>query len=116
MNRYTPLKRYTPMRTRRPGKPRRGRVRDKKYLSWLHTLPCSVPGCANRNIEAAHVGPRGMGIKCNDREAIPLCAITHHREGKESHHKLQKLFWEHHGLDREALFTYLTNLYERTKA
>ena len=97
MNLYT----LTRPRLKRPGPPRRGRVRDRKYLAWIRRFACAV--CLlNRPTEAAHVGRRGLSQKCSDRETIPLCA-EHHRNGKDSYHKLGKRFWEHHGLDRDAL-------------
>jgi len=62
--------------------------------------------------EAAHVGERGLGQKCSDRETIPLCA-AHHRTGPESHHVLGKKFWQHHGLDRDEIVAELNRLYEK---
>lgn len=88
--------------------------KDKAYLEWLHTLPCSVSLCAERGvyqqIEAAHVGARGFGQKCPDSEAIPLCA-WHHRIGPTSHHRLGKTFWVYHGMDKEALIAELNRRY-----
>jgi len=97
-------------------KPRRGPAKDPAYLDWLRTLPCCV--CAAwREIfseqhtqadqktatEAAHVGARGLGQKCDDdREALPICE-RHHRTGALAQHKLGKKFWTYHGLDRDAL-------------
>lgn len=98
--------------------------KDPEYLAWLHTLACSVVGCAQRLgpeyfdrgiIEAAHVGRRGLSQKCPDREAIPLCRL-HHRTGMSSHHQLGKLFWLFHGLDREQLIEELNRRYEEEKA
>src|SRR5690348_9289800 len=85
-------------------KPRRGRVRDPKYLEWIRGFCCIVcwlagtgeweAFCAEPHdvygkavdqtspTEAAHVGERGLGQKCSDRETIPLCA-AHHRMGKD---------------------------------
>lgn len=54
--------------------------------------------------EAAHVGDRGLGQKCSDIEAVPLCG-EHHRTGKEAHHVLGKRFWEYHRLGRELMIT-----------
>jgi hypothetical protein len=65
--------------------------------------------------EAAHVGVRGLGQKSSDRSAIPLCA-EHHRLGRDSHHRLGKRFWEHHGLDRDALIAELNRRYEEENA
>ena len=61
-------------------------IRDRKYLAWIRTQPCAVCG-STRNIEAAHVGPHGLGQKASDRSTIPLCA-RHHRTGNDSVHSL----------------------------
>lgn len=49
--------------------------------------------------EAAHMGPHGISQKAGDDTAIPLCGIAHHREGRESAHKLGRRFSEYHQLD-----------------
>ncbi len=91
---------------RKRSKPRRGPVKDAKYLAWLRTLPCcvcsSISELQNGKTEAAHVGSRGLGQKCNDREALPICSYDH-REGMFAAHRMGNKFWTHHGLDRDAL-------------
>lgn len=110
MKRGAPIKRYTRLKPIRTSPRRSGRVRDRAYLEWLHTMPCyaavwlgieiewagasSNPEeraaafediyqrrlawtCQGR-ITADHVGPRPLGRKCSDREAIALCAYHHH--------------------------------------
>jgi hypothetical protein len=53
-------------------------TRSPAHLAFIRSLPCIV--CfRERNIEAAHVGRRGMGQKCSDLETLPLCSL-HHRE------------------------------------
>ncbi len=103
----TALKRsMKPIRKKR-SEPRRGPVKDPAYLEWIRTQPCCI--CERLGVlqegstEAAHVGDRGLGQKCSDLEALPLCAWGHHRVGPYSIHVLGKRFWAHHGLDREAL-------------
>jgi len=113
-----------PRRTRA----RRGRVIDRQYLLYIRSLPCTV--CWSRNVqmvekfhamglpyvyqssrtEAAHVGVRGLGQKSSDRETIPLCR-EHHRLGPHSIHRLGKHFWEHHGIDKDALIAELNRRY-----
>lgn len=113
---------------------RKGRTRDADYMAWIKTLPCVVCMGLERFMriighrqtlgdvaaihqrqhsptEAAHVGPRGLGAKCPDRETIPLCA-RHHRIGSESHHVMAKWFWERHGIERDALMAALRARYE----
>jgi len=64
------------------------RVRDRDHLLRVKRLPCAVvvdwwpelpkpPPCAGVT-EAAHVGRRARGRKCDDAETIPLCQ-RHHR-------------------------------------
>ena len=65
--------------------------------------------------EAAHVGVKGTGKRCPDREAMPL-GRGHHRDpldgGRpDSHHAGTKTFWTKHGLDRNEVFTLLHRLY-----
>ncbi len=107
----------TPVRKRRPGK-RRGPLKDAKYLAWIRLHGCTLwptLGCHWQPVEAAHVGDRGLGQKCSDREAIPLCG-AHHRTGRESHHELGKRFWGYHGLDKDKIITELNRAYaEETK-
>lgn len=110
--RRTRLRRYSYMRKIRKGPARRGRDLDPKYLSWVRSLPCSVPGCVSRYIEAAHAGERGYGQRADDRTAIPLCG-EHHWRGPESHHRLGKLFWYFHNLDRNAIIGGLNEAYDR---
>jgi hypothetical protein len=74
--------------------------RDPKYLEWIRTQCCLI--CHDGPVEAAHVGERGLGQKCPDRETIPLCA-EHHRTGDESHHVLGRKFWMHHGMSRDRI-------------
>jgi hypothetical protein len=56
----------------------RKRWKSSRYLAWVRTLPCSVPHCEYKDIEAAHFGPRAIGTKVHDCLAIPLCS-EHHR-------------------------------------
>ncbi len=94
---------------------RRGPTRDVKYLNWIRSFMCLV--CRNSPLpqssrtEAAHVGERGLGQKCSDRETIPLCAL-HHRIGPESHHVLGKGFWQHHGINKSKTINTLNALYD----
>jgi len=111
-------------------------VIDREYMGWIRDLPCIVcvierglflerfrhrnllpvpPACFDtRRTEAAHVGQRGIGQKCSDRETIPLCR-EHHREGKDSVHRLGKNFWQHHEIDRYALIRELQARYEKER-
>lgn len=123
-------------------KPRRGRVIDKPYMAWMSRFPCLICAakmlfpssseqlvhllvagaaywhhspCALLGTEVAHVGPRGLGQKCSDRETVPLCR-AHHTEGKESERALGKRFWELHGLDKAEVIAAFNGEYERRAA
>lgn len=82
----------------------RTHLEDPKYLRWVRSQPCAIPGCTSGFIESAHIGPRGFGVRCDDRQAIPLCA-GHHRTRRDAHHVLGKQFWEYHGIDRWGLIS-----------
>ncbi len=99
--------------------------RDPLYLKWLHTLPClicfnlafaaSLPLAQLSQTEAAHVGDRGLSQKAPDRTAIPLCA-EHHRLDRFSAHRMGKKFWQHYGLDRDAVVAGLNTQYQQLRA
>lgn len=124
---------------RRPRKKRAGD--DRKYMAWISTLPCLlcylplyragiIQECVESGVEfvfaerhsqesrteVAHVGDRGLGQKCRDRETLPLCGDAHHRLGPESHHVLGKLFWGFHGVSREWALKIFQELYTKLEA
>ena len=53
-------------------------IKSPAYLRFLRRLPCAACG-GTRRVEAAHCGPRGLGQKRDDKDALPLC-MTCHRE------------------------------------
>lgn len=110
----------TPVRQVRFGPPRRGSEPDEAYKKWLRTQRCIVCSAwdikpdryALSRVEAAHVGPRGLGQLCPDRQALPLC-IWHHTGGLESHHgPLGRNFWTFWKLDRFELIADFIRRYE----
>jgi hypothetical protein len=123
--RRTPIKRTALKR-----RPRKKRATDNpEYLAWVHSWTCWVclmQFCKSFEIsdprecrdgifrkgrtEAAHVGIRGLGQKCADKDSMPLCG-AHHRTGALSAHVLGKRFWEVHGIDRSKVLTYLHAAY-----
>ena len=95
---------------------------DPEYRAWIRTQQCLA--CYANQLtqtcptECAHVGQRGLGQKCSDRETIPLCSVVHHRLGKTSHHVLGKNFFKYHfGQQGEAQtwINYYNNRYEAMK-
>lgn len=84
------MERKTPLSTRKPINPRNAKRRKQlfergfgsaEYVAHVKGLPCVVPGCTHRDIEAAHVVSRGAGGGPED--IVPLCR-THHREQHDS--------------------------------
>lgn len=92
----TPLRRKTPMRTRinaarKGARTRRKstykrRDRDIAFMLWVKTMSCVARELGLDTghpcggvIEADHAGTRGLGMKCDDRETIPICT-EHHRQ------------------------------------
>ena len=62
------------------------RFQDRKHLEWIRTLPCLICKAGyyshSKEVQAHHLmkpydGFRGMGLKANDRNAIPLCYMHH---------------------------------------
>lgn len=67
-------------------------------------------------VEAAHVGDRGNGQTCSDREACPLCKVHHDRGSKIGHHVLGKTFWTTYGIPKAELIEALNALYDELVA
>jgi hypothetical protein len=73
-----------------PRRKNAGRPAEKSapgFLKWLRGRPCAFSIALNTEanchgkMEAAHTpggGDKGMGTKCSDRYAVPLCS-SHHR-------------------------------------
>jgi hypothetical protein len=63
----------SPIKRRLRTKHQLANVDHAEYLAWVHTQPCAACG-THQNIQAAHVGQGGMGMKHGtDAEVIPLC-------------------------------------------
>lgn len=96
-------------------KPRQGREIIADYKAFIAEQPCFV--CFSWGLrqtsrtEVAHLGPRGLGQKCSDRETGPLCG-EHHRTGPCSHHRLGVKFWDYFGLRRDETIALYQRKYE----
>jgi hypothetical protein len=55
---------------------RRKPIKSSLYLKFIRTLPCCACG-GRRNIEAMHCGPRGLGQRVDDKQALPGCRWCH---------------------------------------
>jgi hypothetical protein len=59
-------------------------VRDAAYLRFIRMLPCVACGKKRWIMDAMHTGPRGIGQKASDLDALPGCRQCHrelHRIG-----------------------------------
>jgi hypothetical protein len=87
-------------------------VKDAAYLRYIRQLSCVACGKHPRQIEAAHFGPRGLGQKSDDRQALPLCHKCH-RTSPISYHELGPVkFALAHKLDVAAQIAKLNAFYE----
>ena len=102
-----------PVRKVRVGPPRKGLVVDEAYKAFIRKQACICCG-TTRYVECAHVGRRGYGQKCSDRETLPLCSL-HHVQGPESHHVLGRNFFSFWRLDRFELIAKFNRLYETAR-
>jgi hypothetical protein len=84
---------------------------DEAYKRFIRREPCCACGKAKRS-EAAHFGPRGLGQKSDDRQALPLCHKCH-RTSPISYHELGPVkFALAHKLDVAAQIAKLNAFYE----
>lgn len=89
----------------------------KRFLAWLHELPCAVqsPGCYGP-ITAHHI--RRHGERKDDRRAVPLCCGHHlHDWGPDAIHRIgRRAFEEKFGIDLEDLIVRLNSVWLARKA
>lgn len=85
-------------------------LRDPTYLEAVRRMPCLFEGgdCLG-SVVTHHTGKRpGMGMKCSDEEAVPLC-LQHHLD----FHGLRGVF---KGFDKEQLRTWSEAAIAKTRA
>lgn len=71
---------------------RDSRWRSQAHLTFIRSFQCSMPGCSELPIEAAHVrlgSGAGMGQKPDDHRAVPLCKGHHAAQ----HTQGERTFW-----------------------
>ena len=88
-------------------KPKQGRLIDNAHLAFVRRLPCAV--CSTEGgVDAAHIRfgdltrdkkPAGMGMKPDDKWAVPLCRECH----RTQHGQNEKAFWAKCEIDALAL-------------
>lgn len=91
-----------PQRRKHNSKRPKERNRFPSHCAWVRGFECSVPGCEEIPIEAAHVRVGtggGMGIKPHDKWVIPLCRDHH----SEQHRIGEPTFERTHGVDMKKV-------------
>lgn len=81
---------------------REKRWRCPAHLAWVREFACSVRGCQQMPIEAAHVRcgtDGGTGMKPSDNWAISLCSDHH----SQQHRIGEPEFERRHRIDMKAL-------------
>lgn len=84
------------------------RIRNRKHLNWLKTLPCM--DCFCLGCDPAHVPEKmwgSMALKTGDNNAVPLCRFHHAEQHRIGH----KRFW---GDKRERVTRLANDLYAIT--
>ena len=85
-------------------------AKDPVYLRFIRRFPCVACGKSKR-IEAAHIGPRGLGEKTDDCTCLPLCFLCH-QDGPRSLHRIGPVdFQAVHGLDFAVLIGMFNHFY-----
>lgn len=85
------------------------RPRSEKHRRWVASLPCCVPQCGRRNVQAHHLGcspvPKARGLRPGDDWCVPVC-VQHHdpnHQGSIHHDGGERAWWERKGLDPIAI-------------
>lgn len=86
---------------------RRKPIKSTAYLKFVRSLPCIACG-GTRSVEAMHCGPRGLGQKVDDKQALPGCRYCH----RELHEVGPVAFAAKYALDYGALITKLNEFFE----
>jgi hypothetical protein len=79
--------------------------KNKEHLIWVKQQPCAIAGCRKKNVVAHHLlkpfdGHKGMGMKANDRNAIPLC--NDHHVSLHTQHGSERSFFKAHGFSEDT--------------
>lgn len=78
LRRGAPLARKTRLKPRRSTPRRSSRVHDEPYLAAVRALPCiSCSAPPPNDPHHAATWKRGLGQRCDDTDAVPLCRLCH---------------------------------------
>jgi hypothetical protein len=86
-------------------------VRDRKRLDFCAKLPCAGCGAPPPNDPHHEAESRGMGIKGNDNESLPLCRRCH-----AWRHQVGRSVYELWKIDVKALIARINKCYEMSKS
>ncbi len=96
----------------RRASPKINPLRDRHYLDWVRTQPCIVTGHRGIDVDPAHIGTLGKGVKSPDDEVLPLSNALH-REA----HQTGEMSWLRanlpNGVLRLALRAYAREMYQQ---
>ena len=103
--------------------PNKKRYQDRAWVEWVSRLPCMLhtfgvsDGCSG-GVQAHHLlkpwdGSRGLSLRSNDRNVIPLC-FKHHSELHDRVGSEPKFFIKY-GLDPDTGKDYAQSLYNKYK-
>lgn len=84
-------------------------VRDLHYLGYIRRFPCVACKTERRYREAMHTGPRGLGQKASDLDALPGCRLCH----QELHAIGPAQFQLKHRIEFEELQAMFQEFYKR---
>jgi len=87
------------------------RERDKGYLAWLHELPCCVSGYYGVIAHHITIDKGRMGVKADDKLALPLLESRHNMYSGSLHVVGEKNFWNRYGIDPFNLASSLYKVY-----
>ena len=82
-------------------------VRSPHYLGFVRRFPCVGCKTERRQREAMHTGPRGLGQKASDSDALPGCRQCH----RELHRIGPAKFQQRHNVEFPALITMMQGFY-----
>ena len=96
------------------------RLKSKKHLQYISELQCCAMSLScNGGVQAHHllkpwVGSRGMSMKADDRNAIPLC--LHHHSVLHTRHGSEKSFFASLGRDEYFAINKAKELWDSSPA
>jgi hypothetical protein len=103
------------MNKKRPSK-------NTKHLQYVRSLPCTICKAGyyshHRIVQAHHLlkpwlGVRGMSLKAEDANVIPLCLF--HHQLLHTKYGSEKLFFENYGMKGDFGKVYAKSLWEGTQ-